>query len=82
MKIVTTKKETVILTAQEKAILDKAYDILNDIAEDCEHTGDLWAYADDAAIELDNFLSEGKDNFIKIEPPVESVSTLVIEINH
>ena len=80
MKIVT-KKETVILTAQEKAILDKAYDILNDIAEDCEDSGDLWTYAEDAARELENFLNHGKNDFYEVEEPAEGVSKLVIEIN-
>jgi|GEM_PF-3126363 len=79
MKIVT-RKETVILTAQEKAILDKAFEILDDIVEDCEDTGDLWTYAEDAARELNNFLSDGENNFIEVEPPAEGVSKLVIEI--
>lgn len=80
MKVVA-KKETAILTAQEKAILDKALEILDDIVENCEDSGDLWTYAEDAANELENFLNHGENSFYEVEEPAEGVSKLVIEIN-
>ena len=80
MKVVS-KKETAILTAQEKVILDKALEILDDIVENCEDSGALLAYAEDAAQELENFLNHGKNDFYEVEPPAEGISTLVIEVN-
>lgn len=79
MKVVRTK-ETAILTAQEKAILDKALEILEDIAKDCEDCEDLWTYAHDASKELECFLVNGKNDFYTVEPLAEGVSKLVIEI--
>ena len=80
MKVIS-KKETAILTAQEKAILDKALEILDDIVENCEDSGDLWTYAEDAVKELESFLNHGENDFYEVEPPAEGISTLVIEVN-
>jgi hypothetical protein len=41
-------KETLILTQSEKAILSKAYNILDDIFDECENNGDLELFSDDA----------------------------------
>ena len=41
-------KETLILTKEEKAILSKAYEILDDIYVECESDGDLELLSDDA----------------------------------
>lgn len=79
MKVIA-KKETAILTAQEKAILDKALEILDDIAENCEDSGDLWVYSQDAAKELENFLNHGENNFYEVEPPVEGASEVIVKI--
>lgn len=79
MKIVS-KKETAILTAQEKAILDKALEILENITNDCEDTGDLWTYAEDAAKELEYFLNHGENDFYEVEPPAQGVSEVIVKI--
>ena len=79
MKVIR-KKETAILTAQEKAILDKALEILDDIVENCEDSADLWTYADDAANELESFLNHGENDFYEVEPPAEGVSEVIVEI--
>lgn len=80
MKVIS-KKETVILTAQEKAILDKALEILNNITEECEHSdGDLFTYANDAANELECFLDDGKNDFYEVEPTAEGVSEVIVKI--
>ena len=79
MKVIA-KKETAILTAQEKAILDKALEILDDIAENCKYSGDLWVYSQDAAKELENFLNHGENNFYEVEPPVEGASEVIVKI--
>ena len=79
MKVIR-KKETAILTAQEKAILDKALEILDDIVENCEDSADLWTYAEDAANELDSFLNHGENDFYEVEPPAEGVSEVIVKI--
>ena len=78
MKIVT-KKETVILTAQEKAILDKAFEILEGIADTAEFGEELHKSARDAYDELEYFLDED-NNFYEVEPPVEGVSEVIVKI--
>ena len=79
MKVIS-RKETAILTAQEKAILDKALEILDNIIDECEDTGDLWTYAEDAANELESFLNHGENSFYEVEPPVEGVSEVIVKI--
>lgn len=80
MKVIS-RKETVILTAQEKAILDKALEILDNIVEECEQCdGDLWTYAQDAANELESFLNHGENDFYKVEPPATGVSEVIVKI--
>lgn len=71
-------KEIAVLPVKEKAILDMAYEILSDIADDCEDTDDLYTYASDAANELESFLLHGKNNFYRVEEP--SSGTVTIEI--
>ena len=77
---IITRKETVILTATEKAILDRAHEILENIADKSETGGDLYTYANDAANELEYFLNDGKNDFYEVEPPAEDVSKVIVEI--
>lgn len=80
MKVIK-RKETVFLTAQEKAILDKALEILENITNDCEDDcSDLYTYAEDAVKELEYFLSHGENDFYEVEPPVEGVSEVIVKI--
>ena len=80
MKVIS-KKETVILTAQEKAILDKALEILENIADDCvDDCSDLYTYTDDAAKELECFLNHGENDFYEVEPPAAGVSEVIVKI--
>ena len=55
-------KEVAVLTAEEHAILEKAYEILNEICEDCEidDGSGLMKYASDARDELEYFLDDGE----------------------
>lgn len=78
---IISRKESVILTAQEKAILDKAFEILDKIRIECEDTdGDLWTYANDAADELEYFLNDGDNSFYEVEPYAEGASKVIVEI--
>ena len=79
MKIIS-RKETAILTAQEKAVLDKALEILDNITNECEDNGDLWNYAQDAANELESFLNHGENAFYEVEPPAQGVSEVIVKI--
>lgn len=57
MARIIRKEEKAILSFTEIKILEKALDILNDIAEDCEHNDDLYEYSDDARDNLEQFLN-------------------------
>lgn len=78
MKIVS-KKETAILTTQEKAILNKAFEILDDIACECENYDDLYEAADKARDALGDFLENGK-NIYEVEPPAKDVTEVIVKI--
>ena len=78
MKIIS-RKETVNLTAQEKAILDRASEILDEIAEECENYDDLYDFADNAREALGDFLSNNKDIY-EVEPPAKDVSEVIVKI--
>ena len=56
MARVIKREEKAILSFTEIKILEKALDILNDIAEDSEYNGDLYVYSNDARNELESFL--------------------------
>lgn len=77
MKIVE-RKESVILTAVEKAILDKAYDIIDEITDKSYGNGELYVSAMGVYNTLTDFL--GNEEIYKIEPPAEDVSKVVLEI--
>lgn len=76
---VIKREEKLILTATEKAILDKAYEILNEIEDEVDYDGNIYPYVRDAKNELDYFLDEG-EMFYEVEPPAENVSKIVVEI--
>ena len=51
-------KETLILTQEEEAILSKAYDILDEIYDECEDSGKIENYANEARDYLELLLEE------------------------
>ena len=51
-------KETLILTQEEKAILSKAYDILDEIYNECEDGGNIEKYVNEARDYLEFLLEE------------------------
>lgn len=77
MKIVS-RKETAILTAQEKAILDKALEILDDIACECENYDDLYEAADKARDAITDFLDS--NDIYEVEPPTQGVTEVIVKI--
>ena len=54
------KIERIILTQEEKAILSKAHDILDEIYDKCENDGDIENYADEARDDLKFLLENAK----------------------
>ena len=77
MRIVK-REEKAILTATEKAILEKAFEIMDEITEDASGDGFLY----DAGIAAYNALEDFLDNneIYEVEPPSEGVSKVVVEI--
>ena len=73
------RKETAVLTAQEKAILDKAFEIMSEITDKAEYGEELHCAAKDACDELDYFL-DGDNSLYEVEPPVEGVSEVIVKI--
>ena len=53
-------KETLILTQEEDAILSKAYDILDEIYDECEDGGNIEKYANEARDYLELLLEEAE----------------------
>ena len=78
MKMIS-RKESVILTATEKAVLDKAFEILDEIAEECENYDDLYDFADNAREALGDFLENDK-NIYEVEPPAKDVTEVIVKI--
>ena len=54
------KIERIILTQEEKAILSKALDILDEIYDECESDSDIENYADEARDDLKFLLENAK----------------------
>ena len=79
MAKIVKREEKVILTATEKAILDKAHAILEEITDEVDYDGEIFPYTRDAMNELEYFLDEGKA-FYEVEPPAENVSKVIVEI--
>lgn len=77
MRIVR-REEKAILTATEKAILDKAFEIMDEITEDASCDGEVY----DVGISVYNALEDFLDNrdIYEVEPPSEGVSKVVVEI--
>lgn len=57
MPRIERREEIAILTLTEKRILEKAYNILDEIYDESEGGNDLCRYAQSAKEELDDFLS-------------------------
>ena len=55
MKIIKSK-ERLVLTQSEKAILSKAFSILDDIYDECENDGDLEAYVETSKDNINDIL--------------------------
>ena len=72
-------KEIAVLTVKEKAILDMAYEILDEIAEECENYDDLYDFADNAREAIGDFLSNDK-NIYEVEPPAKDVTEVIVKI--
>lgn len=53
-------KETLVLTQIEKIILSKAYDILDEIFEECDYSSDFSDLAADAKNNIDALLDEAE----------------------
>lgn len=51
-------KETLILTKEEKAILSKAYEILDEIYDECENCGDIEHFVNEAKDNIDSLLED------------------------
>ena len=82
MEIVRAK-EKVKLTAEEYAILNKAYEIMNDICDECEvDDGEgLLRYATDARDELECFLTDGENDFYEVEETTGSMVTVRLYVS-
>ena len=78
MKMIS-RKESVILTATEKAVLDKAFEILDEIATECENYDDLYDFSDNARDALEDFLSNDK-NIYEVEPLAKDVAEVIVKI--
>lgn len=72
------REEKAILTATEKAILEKAFEIMDEITEEASYIGILF----DAGIAVYNALKDFLDNneIYEVEPPSNGVSKVVVEI--
>lgn len=77
MKVIS-RRETVILTATEKAILEKAFEIFDDIAEDCTSSDGLCELVDEARDAIADFLNH--EDYYIVELPTGEVSKVVVEI--
>ena len=77
MRIVR-REEKAILTATEKAILEKAFEIMDEITDDADDDGFLY----DAGIAVYNALEDFLDNneIYEVERPSDGVSKVVVEI--
>ncbi len=53
-------KETLILTQSEKAILSKAYDILNEIFEKCDYDSEMERFAEEAKQNIYSLLEDAE----------------------
>ena len=78
MAKVVRMDEKAILTVAEKKILEKAYEILNEIYEECRQNGDLEIYARDAKNELESFLDA--DDMYEVEDENTDTVKIIIEL--
>lgn len=53
-------EEILVLTQSEKAILKKAYEILDSISEECEVDGDIEMLSGEAKTDIDNLLDDAE----------------------
>ena len=77
MAKVVRREEKAILTMAEKKILEKAYEILDEIYEECRQGEDLEICAGDARRELESFLDN--DDIYEVEDD-ENTDTVKIII--
>lgn len=77
MAKIEKREEIAILTLAEKRILEKAYDILDEIYDESEGDSKLCGYVRDARDELDNFLCE--EDIYEVED-IDSNSSIKITI--
>ena len=78
MAKVVRMDEKAILTMAEKKILEKAYEILGDIYDECRQDGDLEMYAGDAKRELEIFLNE--EGIYEVEDENIDTVKIIIEL--
>ena len=78
MAKVVRMDEKAILTVAEKKILEKAYEILDEIYDECEQGEDLEIYARDARNELGSFLEA--DGIYEVENENTDTVKIIIEL--
>ena len=77
MRIVR-REEKAILTTTEKAILEKAFEIMDEITDEAETYGELYDIGSRVYNALEDFLDNNE--IYEVEPPSEGVSKVVVEI--
>lgn len=78
MAKVVRREEKAILTIAEKKILEKAYEILDEIYEECHQGGDLEMYSGDARNELESFLDT--NDIYEVEEENTDTVKIIIEL--
>ena len=78
MPRIERREEIAILTLAEKRILEKAYDILDEIYDESEGGNELCRYAESAKAELDDFLSN--EDIYEVENSLNPSIKITIEI--
>ena len=68
-------KETLILTQSEKAILSKAFSILDNIFDNCENDGDIERYSEDAKEDIKCLLEDAE---VEGGEPTGAISVTII----
>lgn len=68
-------KETLILTREEKAILSKAYKILDEIYDKGEMNGDIESFADEAKDNIDCLLEDAE---VEGGEPIGAINITII----
>lgn len=68
------RKETLILTQVENAILSEAFEILTDIYQNCEGGGDMESFANEAKDNIESLLEDAE---IEGGEPTEEIKVTI-----